>query len=455
MRKFILLILVTVGLTSCNTTGPPDPPPPPPIVEEPILKLELDDAHCTEAWIMLKTEKLTIPAELNLKQFYPDGDSISQIINLISKDTLLYFDSLYPKQTYKYQVTGNWYPKPDSLRQVASNKVSVTTMDTTSHNFTFEMYTFGGEIGGSVLYDVAIINENNIWAVGDILIKSDTSETGYIQYNAVHWNGSHWQLKRIRYYGGCSSVEYPPLNAIWAFSENNIVITNGGSIGWFNGETVNLDCRVYPLLTGAINKIWGTSINNLYAVGNLGTIVHYNGMSWRKIESHTTLNINDIWGDYNPKTKEWEILAVASDYPSSLNKEILKIVNETVFKLPTSDQMEPLYTVWFMPNKQYYVAGSGIYQKRLLTDLYWKNDPTDITGFATTCIRGNNINDVFGVGAFGDFVHFNGVRWKQYQEPYLYNGAYTKVAVKGDLVVAVGGNQVSLASEAVILIGRR
>ncbi len=453
MKEIIILLnIILVILIGCKKpTEPPDPPPPPPpIVEEPILKLELDDAHCTEAWILFTSTKLKTPNTLTLKQFNPNGDSLIRTINIITPDTMLYIDSLLPKKTYRYKVEAT-----ANNKVYTTNELIVQTMDTTIHNFTFEMYTFGGEIGGSVLYDVAIINENNIWAVGDILIKSDTSETGYIQYNAVHWNGSHWQLKRIRYYGGCSSVEYPPLNAIWAFSENNIVITNGGSIGWFNGETVNLDCRVYPLLTGAINKIWGTSINNLYAVGNLGTIVHYNGMSWRKIESHTTLNINDIWGDYNPKTKEWEILAVASDYPSSLNKEILKIVNETVFKLPTSDQMEPLYTVWFMPNKQYYVAGSGIYQKRLLTDLYWKNDPTDITGFATTCIRGNNINDVFGVGAFGDFVHFNGVRWKQYQEPYLYNGAYTKVAVKGDLVVAVGGNQVSLASEAVILIGRR
>lgn len=450
MKEIIILLnILLVSLIGCNKPTEP-PAPPPPIFDEPTLRLEFDDAHCTEAWIKFTSTKLKIPNTVTLKQYNPNGDSLIHTINLITQDTLLHIDSLLPNKTYRYRAEA-----------IANNKVYTTnelivqTMDTTIHNFTFEMYTFGGEIGGSVLYDVAIINENNIWAVGDILIKSDTSETGYIQYNAVHWNGSHWQLKRIRYYGGCSSVEYPPLNAIWAFSENNIVITNGGSIGWFNGETVNLDCRVYPLLTGAINKIWGTSINNLYAVGNLGTIVHYNGMSWRKIESHTTLNINDIWGDYNPKTKEWEILAVASDYPSSLNKEILKIVNETVFKLPTSDQMEPLYTVWFMPNKQYYVAGSGIYQKRLLTDLYWKNDPTDITGFATTCIRGNNINDVFGVGAFGDFVHFNGVRWKQYQEPYLYNGAYTKVAVKGDLVVAVGGNQVSLASEAVILIGRR
>ena len=69
-------------------------------------------------------------------------------------------------------------------------------MDTTSHNFTFEMITFGGQIGSSVLFDVAIINENNIWAVGEIWI-ADTSQLGYTKYNAVHWDGNSWELKRI------------------------------------------------------------------------------------------------------------------------------------------------------------------------------------------------------------------------------------------------------------------
>jgi hypothetical protein len=54
-----------------------------------------------------------------------------------------------------------------------SNELSVTTMDTTSHNFTFTTWKFG-TIGSSVLYDVAIVYENNIGAVGEIMI-ADTS----------------------------------------------------------------------------------------------------------------------------------------------------------------------------------------------------------------------------------------------------------------------------------------
>jgi hypothetical protein len=444
-KPILSFLFIILSITACNTTEPP----PPPDGEKPTLTLRLEDVSCTEAWIELTTTNLQLPATVTLKQFNPTGDTLSQVSILNTKDSLLYIDSLLPNQIYQYQVSS-------IQQQVSSNELNVTTLDTTSHDFTFETWTFG-TIGSSTLYDVVIINENNIWAVGEMYV-ADTSQNGYTMYNAVHWDGIQWELKRIYYYGSCSAVEYPPLKAIWAFSDTNIIVTNGGSIGWFNGTTVNLDCRMNSLLTGAINKIWGSSSSDLYVVGNNGNIVHYNGVQWTRIESGTDLNINDIWGDYNEKTGEWEVLAVASNYGSSWEKEILLVKNNQVQKLSTdsSPSMEPLLTNWFISNSQYYVAGSGIYQKRILPDSLWKNNLFSITTFATTSIRGNDVNDVFGVGAFGDFVHFNGIGWKNnYQEPLLSNGSYTKISVKGDLIVAVGGNQISINSEAVVLIGRR
>ena len=187
-------------------------------------------------------------------------------------------------------------------------------MDTTSHNFTFASWTFG-TIGSSVLYDVTIIDENNIWAVGEIQI-ADTSQNGYTTYNAVHWDGSDWELKRIPYYSNGQNY-YSGIKAILAFSENDIWFGTGNMIRW-NGTQFN---SVYVGMGMTINKIWGTSSNDLYIVGTNGQIAHFNGQSWQRIESGTTLNINDIWGDYNEKKQEWEILAVASNIFSGFEKE--------------------------------------------------------------------------------------------------------------------------------------
>ncbi|HSW55248.1 MAG TPA: hypothetical protein VLH59_09170 [Ignavibacteriaceae bacterium] len=442
--KLILSFLfIILSITACNTT---EPPPPPPDGEKPTLALALDDASCTEAWLQLTTKDLELPAELTLKQYNPTGDSLSKIFLLNTQDSLLYIDSLLPNKSYSFIASHSGLPSGSS--GISSNQLSVTTMDTTSHNFTFESWTFG-TIGSSTLYDVAIINENNIWAVGEILI-ADTSQNGYTTYNAVHWDGSQWELKRIPYYDYGGYLVYGPLQTVFAFTENDVWFCSYANLLQYNGSDYLSRAFFMTSITfnGQVLKIWGTDANNIYCVGRNGALYHFYGTGWSRIESGTDLNINDIWGDYNEKTGEWEVLAVASNYGTSLEKEILLIKDNVVINIPPSSQMWPLLTTWFISNRQYYVAGAGIYQKRLLIDELWVNNATDITTFATTSIRGNNINDVIGVGAFGDLVHYNGLSWEtNYEPPNLSYGSYKSVGIKGDIIYAVGDEY----SQAVIL----
>ncbi|MFO7525766.1 MAG: glucosyl transferase, partial [Ignavibacteriaceae bacterium] len=347
---------------------------------------------------------------------------------------------LLPNQTYKYQASSIQHP-------ALSNELSITTMDTTSHNFTFESWTFG-TIGSSVLYDVAIIDENNIWAVGEIMI-ADTSENGYTTYNAVHWDGNQWELKRIPFYYQGDSL-YGQIYAVYAFSTDDIWFGIGSMIHW-NGSLYR-PISTQGIFQSLVRKIWGSSSNDLYIVGNNGSIAHYNGTSWKKIESGTDLNINDIWGDYNEKTGEWEILAVASNVNSSSEREIIHLENNTSQILSSNPIKWSLRSVWFKSGKKYYVAGSGIYEKNKLSAEKWANEPLDITPYYVNCIRGNDVNDVLGVGAFGDIVHFNGHNWKvDYTEASLSFGTYLSVDIKQTLFVAVGLDH----NRAVILTGKK
>ncbi|MDP2364111.1 MAG: glucosyl transferase, partial [Ignavibacteria bacterium] len=124
----ILAIFSVIWINGCNTTEPP----PPPDETKPTLTLAIDDTSCTEAWLQLTTKDLKLPAELTLKQYNPTGDSLSQIFILNTQDSLLYIDSLLPNQTYKFKVALNTTNHP----QPTTNQLAVTTMDTTSHNFT-------------------------------------------------------------------------------------------------------------------------------------------------------------------------------------------------------------------------------------------------------------------------------------------------------------------------------
>ncbi|MFZ1281885.1 MAG: glucosyl transferase, partial [Ignavibacteriaceae bacterium] len=140
----VILIVVTISLyNSCNTTEPPN---------NQTLKLELEDVSCTEVWLQLTTSNIQLPATINLLK----NNVLSKIYVLNTQDSLLYIDSLLPNQNYFFQVSS--IPHSGGQHQVSSIRQQVTTMDTTSHNFTWQTFTWGNS-GSSLLKDVAIINE--------------------------------------------------------------------------------------------------------------------------------------------------------------------------------------------------------------------------------------------------------------------------------------------------------
>lgn len=273
------------------------------------------------------------------------------------------------------------------------------------------------------------------------------------RYNLAVWNGNDWSIRRVPYFYQGQPF-YNPIQSIFAFGTNDIWFCGNGVIHWNGNNFVPMPVPTTVWGPYQMNKIWGTSSNDLYIVGNGGNIAHYGGPSvgWKKIEGGTTLNINDIWGDFNEKTQEWEILAVAANVNSSVERALIKISNNTSQIISSSPIQWSLRTIWFKVYKQYYIAGSGIYAKHSLVEELWANSPLDITSFYTNRIRGNDINDLIGVGAFGDLVHFNGWQWKtDYTQPNLNFGSYLSVDFKNDIVVAVGLEY----NQAAILIGIR
>lgn len=324
-----------------------------------------------------------------------------------------------------------------------------TGADTTSSNFTFQTYTFGGNAGSCVLSDVAIISDTDIWAVGAVYLDSADGNPDPYAYNAVQWDGASWQLTRIYFSTVCGQSDMTPYpaTAILALSDTDIWIAGAGQVVRFNGHSQSAPMCVGSPMPFVINRLWGSSINSVYAVGYGGNIVHYANGTWTNINSGTTLTFNDIYGSGG------QILAVCSqNYPAG--QGIYSINGNTAARLSTRpiDPIEEFFSVWFVPNQQYYVIGDGIYQKNSLSDSTWRNGPLDITHYGTTSVRGNGTKDVFVVGAFGEFLHWNGVRWKSFiDQTGLANGSYTRVATRGNLAVAVGGNN----NQAVITVAKR
>jgi hypothetical protein len=420
-----LIILIAV-YTGCKEEPPVVPLPP-----EPKAVLTIQDVCCIEAWIKLELENIDLPVNVSL---FKDSIPVLQINNLTGNDTIIYTDSLQPNQAYKFQSVIQ--PTNQSM-EVKSNELLVTTLTPTSQSYTWQAYSWGMH-SSSEIKDIAIIDESNIWCVGEIYMNDSLGNPEPSCYNAVHWDGNNWELKRIYTYSSCNPVDYAPLKAIWAFSENNIAVTSGGSIGWFDGNTNRADCGIRSILTGSINKLWGSSSNDLYAVGNNGNIAHYNGQSWSKIESGTDLNINDIWGisDGNGGFNK---------YLAAYNAMLKLDANKNLSRIEAESGMH-IFSIWGYTNQLIYVVGGE--NDALYKNYKWEiiNDPLVNTLYR---IKGQNYNDVFGISSLGTILHFNGYNWGSINVPV--ENIFLKLDVKGNVISTVGWQ----GKKAVITIIRR
>jgi hypothetical protein len=325
--------------------------------------------------------------------------------------------------------------------------------DTTSHNFTWQSFSFGGA-ASSDFQDIALINDSLAIAVGSIYLYDSTGIVDPFPYCLAIWNGQTWQLKRLY---DQSNHLIPILRSIYVFNQSDIWLTDGGVYRW-NGKSsqVSITYDRIALIGGqenfqSVNKLWGTSSTDLYGVGYKGMITHFDGNTWQKIPSGIDFEISDIYGALDPNTGKQQILAVAfQNYPSE--RTLFSIKGTQAIQISYAPIPWDIFGIWFVPNQHYYVYGSGIYEKNSLSDSLWKNNSLDITRHSTTKIKGNGLNDVFAVGSFGDCLHWNGESWKSYiEQTGLSNGSFGSVAIKGNLVIAVGENN----NQGVITIGIR
>jgi hypothetical protein len=429
MYIFPLTLLSVLFIVSCSRT-PTQP-------SDSTFSLTVADASCREVYLQLRLGSGITSREVTLKR-----DTVVLFTRTITgTETALTDTSLLPNRTYAYtaSVGGN------------TEHCTATTMDTTSHSFSFTRTSLGDGTGSSTLFDVAIINDTLAYAVGQMFINDSTGQVDPQPYNVAIWNGKAWRIQKVPYvYQG--QPFYHPIQCIYAFGTNDMWLAGNGVQHWDGQRYVEIDLPISLWGQNQVNKIWGVNSNDLYVVGNSGSIAHYNGSTWTKIESGTTLDVVDIYGSTNPSTGKQEILAVASQLGVSLDRRIFEINQTTATALSDYPITQPMSGIWFVPERHYYVTGSGTYEKRNLSDNAWTLHSANLTTYYTDEVRGNGLNDVMVVGAFGEILHFNGTSWQSYRsQTALSNGAYGGIALKGNLVITVGHD----GPQAVITMGRR
>lgn len=278
-------------------------------------------------------------------------------------------------------------------------------IDTTSHNFTWQIDTIG--TFQSYLRDTWGSDTNNVYAVGFIYWPDRITP-----YNIIKWNGTNW--RPVSYLEG-------DLNSIYGFGPNDI---------WVAGFW-QLDNNFFPLIShwngsqwqtwkmqefSFLTSIWGTSTNNMYACGGNGTILHYDGTTWSKMESGTTIRLSDCWG--NSKTNEMYFVGGNA----STGEGVLVYFNEKKEKkvIQTSPQYNDtslygrLLGVRGVNDSTIYIVGPHAFTGR---PSHWKEIILNNDNTIMEKVRGKN-NNLFITGSFSLILHFNGSNWFRYDQFY-------------------------------------
>ena len=422
VRYSLIAILATLSL-ACKDEGTP----PPGIPER--VRLTLIDVAVKEAYLHIA---VTNPASNEALVLKRDGALV--ITFAAVADTTITDTALSQATTYQYTARLS----TNNEATGTSNTISAQTLAPTSHNFTWQTFLLG-DGNGSALYDVALINDTLAYAVGEIYLSGDP-----LPYNLVKWNGTAWTLLRVQFSTICgqgSTTPYPA-GAVWALNENDIWIAmRGDQVARWSGET-QISRACLPL-SFTIRRLWGSNSSSIYAVGDAGNVMWFNGSTWQRLESGTRTSILDAWGVLNPATEREEVYCAASSFfEPSAEKKILRITDGThVDSIAWINRL--LTGVWTNVGYPIFTSGDGIFEGR---SGEWREVPT---GIYTNDIRGTGLNNIIAVGDFGFITHYNGIDWEQVG--FDYDAGYATVRLNENLVIAVGRKN----AQGLITMGRR
>ncbi len=292
--------------------------------------------------------------------------------------------------------------------------------DSTTQNFTFEEYEFGDGGNSSYFNDVWIFDENNIWAVGEVYHDPVLSPTN--EYNIVQWNGNKW-IGRGR---GFNSVG---IYGLWPIDSSHIYFAVGIVLEYKNGEFNWMDFSQLNFSQGqSVQHLWGSSESNIWGVGPWGTIVHYDGSKWTKLDFDTQYYFYDITGIM--ETGEAYAIARNENYATM----IVKLNNgsaETVYNNPNEWGFHS-WVITYGENGKLYLGETSVWSYEVSSgkteELY------DLpVGQGINSICAYSYKDMYYFGSDAErtekMIHYNGKRFANIElsssETFIHGGSHS------------------------------
>jgi len=219
---------------------------------------------------------------------------------------------------------------------------------------TRDIFAVGGDLdvsGGNAVvlrYDGSVWNDMTIsapglwWAHG--FGPDDVYAVGE-QGTLAHWNGTDWTVldtgSPFTLWGiwGASPTE------MWAVGGD--VLTGGAGVlrgwdgvGWTDVTSIDVTDELFF-------KVWGSAADDVFVVGDGGTILHYDGTDWTTMDSGTTQRLITVYG-----RGPGDVYAVGG-----LASPVLLHYNGSTWNELTTPFLDGLMGVWTTTGSDVVVAG--------------------------------------------------------------------------------------------------
>ena len=221
--------------------------------------------------------------------------------------------------------------------------------------------------------------------VRDLILEQVNSGPGELH---GLWGISGTDVFAVGGEGGCWDV-----NVCFGYG----IILHYGGTSW---DTVSVPEEV-ELLTG----VWGSSASDVFAVGEEGTVLHYDGATWTMTLEGKTLN--DIWGN-------------SAEDVFATGEGILHYDGQTWSAVPVHEGSPPLNGVWGSSGSDVFAV--GLFGTILHYDgLAWTRMPVTFNEENLLDVWGTSRDNVFAVGEGGTVLHYDGLEWVKMPVPATDN----------------------------------